>query len=481
MSHRRLYVRVNGRDITHCHIGDLDETLRVPISLRVFFSPNPRQALVRLRAQLDTFSDPFFLDISPCDITCVSFTPGTLMTMLLHVDKIDLIAPADQRIFVGDPLLKDLRAIARRHLVRICVPSRDGLPNLEGFCGELEAGELQKSAGAGDLKTMYAGRGGQVINQCDHGLSLALALDAEEPVSPPSYTLHGNKGISKSAASATLPKKRLRTRSPSISPPSSSAKDAQPTGVDGRGGRDRYSSPRQDEKRMARLFRKMQVQQHIMQNLSDEIEMKSQTMAKEFAEMMARHQEHEAKIQVLSAAIDKRKEKMTELFDEVKAIQARIPLHDEIHDKYQKRIAHVIHVQHDDDNDEDDDEDDHNSTCSLPSTVSPDSAASDTSKGSLHAAALPPSEVSTVSIVTRTSGIPDEIKEYIDSSVLKLQNNIADFHGSIEELERAVHDMERNWEESAWDKEVWDAIADCPEKSLDLVREKLLYTGLYST
>ncbi|KAL2274177.1 hypothetical protein FJTKL_03638 [Diaporthe vaccinii] len=173
--------------------------LLISCTLRISFDPARGLALFRLAATVGTSPQPFYLDIMPHQIRRLTlYCDGGHPTHLrFDATTINFIAP--KRLLVPPDnnadlvTIKTLRSLALQPALHAVLPADlDGetlgvlLPQLRTVCDAVNQGRLSPDPHQMDLKTLYQGQGGRII-QAHQGLwgPLAEPVPAMPAMLPP--------------------------------------------------------------------------------------------------------------------------------------------------------------------------------------------------------------------------------------------------------------------------------------------------------
>lgn len=209
---------------------------KLPIILHISLDPTNNTAIIRLRIEARSSPDPLWLVIEPENIRSLSLHQGSPTCLHFRVTSVSLIMPEDllppSLEKVDRMTLESLRVFALRTSVRVFLPEEEeDLSQLTALCEAVDRGGLHSDPGQMQLKTLYRGRGGRVVQLDEefwppasffssptslldpHSHSTDLPPNTEQ--SPPEYP---NVGSSPRLPSpSTRDRKRLRTRTASSS------------------------------------------------------------------------------------------------------------------------------------------------------------------------------------------------------------------------------------------------------------------------
>lgn len=222
------------------------------INLRILFDPIQDLASFRLRVTINTSPSALlryvYLDISPDKIHDLSLRmePPCLH---FHVSAITVIVPQGlevQSVTDADRITLDtLRSLIQQDTLVVSLPERtEELPHLAAMCAMVARGGMRPDPGQMDLKTLYRGKGGRIVEADDDLWASSSSLPTVEPLGIPGtnsfapdffFSAPRDKTPPPTYGSVTSPppappltpvrygkeRKRLRTRTPSISPDSS--------------------------------------------------------------------------------------------------------------------------------------------------------------------------------------------------------------------------------------------------------------------
>lgn len=234
-------------DIQGCSIQ------RLSINLRILFDPTQDLASFRLRVTINTSPSALlryvYLDISPDRIHDLSLRIGSSTCLHFSVAAIAVIVPQGLELHsitdADRTTLDTLRSLVQQDALVVSLPDRtEDLPHLAAMCEAVARGGFRPDPGQMDLKTLYRGQGGRVVEADDELWVSTNSSPMGEPLGvpgtnsfapdfffsaprdktpPPTY----GSVISPPPAPPLTPvhygkeRKRLRTRTPSISPDSS--------------------------------------------------------------------------------------------------------------------------------------------------------------------------------------------------------------------------------------------------------------------
>lgn len=156
------------RDIHGCSL-ETDPTVstKLLVTLRISYDPNENTAIIRLRMNVSSSSNPLWIDVAPENLHRLSLQRGSPTCLHLDVACTSLIVPRDilfQTFTVDDRIMFDsLRLVARRSVLQILLPDGEDFSQLTALCEAVRRGGLHSDPGQVDLKTLYRGNGGRVV------------------------------------------------------------------------------------------------------------------------------------------------------------------------------------------------------------------------------------------------------------------------------------------------------------------------------
>lgn len=428
-----------------------------PVSMRIYFDPTLRLALIRLRATIDieingeTQSTLFYLDIHPPLVESLRHdldaTNSCLDFQLSPPDAVHLIAPQSipiNGIYSRTPeRLEALRFVTQQSAIRVILPVHAvDRRLLDHFCSEISvqgSGSIRSHPASSNLHALYMGKGGRIVHadECLH--SPAVLSSPSRP--PPEYTLtEDNVRIDARLPPSSLFARPSSSRKrPRVSSPSSSASvsDIYRNTVLGSG-----CVEKEKHVAVAEFLRRFEETRNGgLEEIMGEIEKRNREAL-----------ENSRKLAALIEDAIVQQAALKELVDSAQKASVAQPSPEVVGDK--AATATEVHSA---------------SRASQVNTAFPSSPAS----------AGSPDKASTTSTTSITSAVPDTIQTYISEQMEQLREDMRRQYVTQEDMENSMYQAVENQVERTLcfyveECEMQEAIKDAIDIAMAEIREKVL-------